>query len=1049
MKHNFQKKLFGQIKKSFFFTVRLLIILFSCTHCEKQTSFELSQRKIRDDLIKRLSDANIQIIINYGNEYTKERNVNLSFIPSEDADEMFISFESDCSTGEWEPLKTNKRMDLRDINNESFVYVKYRFRGEEETVCVGDSIIHDNLPPTVSFNNPPTSWIAEKNINIEIQATDSGSGIELIQCDRQGSGQFESCSQNIVYNSLVENQNHLLVVKAQDKAGNVSEPKQINWRSDQSSPSLTLSLGPAALTADTNPHFSFLAIDTGSGVSHLECRLDNAAQFSRCQSSQFSLSNLSEGAHRIEVKAVDNVGRFSDPLVHSWTQATTTPTIHFTAKPDKVTRSQTANFSFAGINAQQGIVSYKCQLDNGTSETCTSPKTLPGLSNGKHIFSVIGMDALGRPSSPIDYRWVVDRTKPTLTLVNKPGKKTRFQEARFVLQASDSDSGIKEIHCKVDNENYQVCPGFFEKNNLSEGTHRFLAKSIDRAGNESTELSYEWLIDRTKPIVKISSGPKKSTNQIDASFVFTSQDSGGSGIENTECQLNGGSFETCESPKLYPELADGDHIFSVRARDEAGNVSEVKIYNWSIDTTQPIITFSIRPEANVYIGDTAQIQFSISNSQGTHLDEVQCSFNGTDYPCSENTLISLPATETRNNTFKVTAFNNLGNQNSETLTWQTKIESVSKQITKSSKAPIDILFVVDSSATMNKERKKLAEKFHGFINMISDLDWQIAVTTTDVTNRNDRSQGRLTNFYNHDNAVPMDISISGETSTLTRTTGNFMNEGVEVGDDIKLFGYTDRDNNARLTVTSVTALTITFTAHHGMSDENGSGDTGYKNHKTTQILKSNMMNNDITQTLFENHIQTLSNGSYSEQGIAAAYQAVGRYEQNESPHSNFFRDDAQLAFVVISDEDENSNGQNIRHTPQEFVEYISNSFTNKIFAWHSIVRTGRPRKTKYERLSELTNGITADIYSPDYTSHLTNIGESVKNLQKQVALGCTPVDDNLDGNIEMEVKFKASGESSFQIYSGTYTIHPEQQRLVFDQPLELGDYQFNFKCAKE
>ncbi len=1388
-----------------FSIVRLLMILLSCTYCE-ENSFQLGLQTARSiNTTNSLSDEKVELLINNGAEYTRDKVVHLTLTPSKDADEMLISFSSDCSSGSWEPLETSKLMELATLNQEVSVYVKYRFLGEEETACVGDSIIHDEIDPEVAFVNPPSAWIAASEVSIGVKASDEGgSGVKLIQCDRQGEGQFESCSDNVTYTSLVEGQNYLLVVRAQDKAGNYSLPKQVNWRSDQSPPSLSLSLGPSALTADMTPDFSFLSIDTGSGVSHLECRIDSATRFSSCQN-EFSLSNLADGAHSIEVKAIDKVGRSSEPVTHNWTQDTTVPTIHFTDTPPSISKEEVARFVFSGINTRQGIVSYQCQLDSGSMEFCTSPHNLKDLSDGNHVFSVIGSDAVGHNSSPITYRWVVDKSKPTLNLVDKPDKKTQSSDAHFVFQASDAGSGIKEIRCKVDNGQYEVCQDTMDRTNLSEGNHRLLAKSVDRAGNESDELNYEWIVDQTKPTVSIASGPDNPTNKTEASLVFNSEDSS-SGVKSTECRLNGGSFEACENPKEYADLVEGDYIFSVRASDEAGNVSGVQTYKWSIDTTGPTIEltqsppniakdrstrfefsgvnnepvssyecelngkpqsctggsasftapeglhsfmvtgldalgnksdpltyvwvvdatiptltlvdkpasvhnsnqatfvfeagdkqsgvkeihckldegdykvcpgtltkndlqegsynlmaksidnagnesvvvnyswvvdisasnirftetpdaitrvktdrfgfseiggqgdiqsyeceldgnkqactnphdltdlsdgkhvfsvtgldavgnrsgtisynwrvdttkptlaivdkpeavsnktnqirfsfnaqdagsgikeirckvngmdykvcpqaidvsvpsegshtlvaksidnagnesdevsyqwtvdtslptvritstptnptkeqgalfsfqagdsgsgikkiecrldenpfetcdntkeyagllegehqftvrsednagnlsseqsytwlvditapglqFSSTPASTVYIGQTASIQFSASDA-GSGVSHYQCSFNGSVYSCSGDSLVSFSATSTRENSFEVKVFDKAGNERTETLTWQTKIEAAAKQIAQEvlGEVPVDILFVVDTSGSMNDERANLADKIDGFIEQIKDLDWQLAATSTDVENtEKNYTEGRLVDFtWNGDHILDSSMDVD------------------EAQDD---FGY---------------------------------------------------------------RIQRISGHNGDEKGIAAAYQTIERYNNNESPHTDFFREGAHLAVVVLSDEEAQGG---FRYTPQKFLDFVKTSFTNKTVAWHSIIHTSGDNcnrgehgtnGTRYEELSKLTNGVVGRICDNDYTSQLTDMGKAVKNLQKEVALGCTPLDDDLDGNIDMEVKFKDSDSSSYQTYSGTYTIQADKQRLIFDEFLEVGDYQFNFKCAK-
>ncbi len=55
-----------------------------------------------------------------------------------------------------------------------------------------------------------------------------------------------------------------------------------------------------------------------------------------------------------------------------------------------------------------------------------------------------------------------------------------------------------------------------------------------------------------------------------ASFPFEGA-GGTSGIDRFECRIDGGEFEACTSPKRYDGLAEGGHLFEVRAVDGAGN----------------------------------------------------------------------------------------------------------------------------------------------------------------------------------------------------------------------------------------------------------------------------------------------------------------------------------------------------------------------------------------------------------------------------------------------------------------------------------------------
>lgn len=82
------------------------------------------------------------------------------------------------------------------------------------------------------------------------------------------------------------------------------------------------------------------------------------------------------------------------------------------------------------------------------------------------------------------------------------------------------------------------------------------------------------------PDTTITSGPPSSTASPDANFEFTATEPA-----SFECDLDGGGFTACVSPRSYPGLADGTHTFSVRASDFGGNV----------DATPATYTWTIRP----------------------------------------------------------------------------------------------------------------------------------------------------------------------------------------------------------------------------------------------------------------------------------------------------------------------------------------------------------------------------------------------------------------------------------------------------------------------
>jgi hypothetical protein len=85
--------------------------------------------------------------------------------------------------------------------------------------------------------------------------------------------------------------------------------------------------------------------------------------------------------------------------------------------------------------------------------------------------------------------------------------------------------------------------------------------------------------DLAAPDTTITSGPPSSTASNGADFSFTSSEAG----SFFECQLDGGGFTSCPSPRSYSGLADSAHTFEVRATDPAGNTDPTPAsYAWTI-----------------------------------------------------------------------------------------------------------------------------------------------------------------------------------------------------------------------------------------------------------------------------------------------------------------------------------------------------------------------------------------------------------------------------------------------------------------------------------
>jgi hypothetical protein len=88
---------------------------------------------------------------------------------------------------------------------------------------------------------------------------------------------------------------------------------------------------------------------------------------------------------------------------------------------------------------------------------------------------------------------------------------------------------------------------------------------------------------------------------------------------------------------------------------------------------------------------------------------------------------------------------------------------------------VDIVFIVDNSKSMRVEQTQLSTRLNDFTDKIANLDWRIAITSTDVTSGTGLKQGRLKPF-----------NTTGNPLYITKTTTNYSSlfeSSVVLGDD--------------------------------------------------------------------------------------------------------------------------------------------------------------------------------------------------------------------------------------------------------------------------
>jgi hypothetical protein len=94
-------------------------------------------------------------------------------------------------------------------------------------------------------------------------------------------------------------------------------------------------------------------------------------------------------------------------------------------------------------------------------------------------------------------------------------------------------------------------------------------RATDAAGNrDASPATRSFTVDTQAPATSIDSAPPALSPGSSATLSFSASETGAT----FACQLDGGAWAACTSPKTYTGLGLGSHTASVRATDAAGNV---------------------------------------------------------------------------------------------------------------------------------------------------------------------------------------------------------------------------------------------------------------------------------------------------------------------------------------------------------------------------------------------------------------------------------------------------------------------------------------------
>lgn len=344
-----------------------------------------------------------------------------------------------------------------------------------------------------------------------------------------------------------------------------------------SPPAISFAAGSSVLFNSSQVEIDFnVAAPVGAILRSVQCQLNDQMAIP-CESMSVSFSDLEDGDHSLRIIAETDQDSRSE-VTRLFRVDTLSPVLTVSMMPSAVTNATTAQFQFITSDSLSGIAQVQCSLDNAAFANCSSPVSLASLAIGNHNFRIRAVDRAGNISDVYSYNWMINMALATPVFVSTPPTLTNSNSATFTF----TGNGVVSFECQLDATAFTACTSPIVLNNLQAGARVFRVRGLDAGGLMSAPTQFMWVIDQTAPTLpNLMSSVGPVSNIRTATFTFSSTDA--VGVVSYQCSLDNAAFANCTSPLNVANLVNGNHSFSVRALDGAGNVSMVASFLWSVN----------------------------------------------------------------------------------------------------------------------------------------------------------------------------------------------------------------------------------------------------------------------------------------------------------------------------------------------------------------------------------------------------------------------------------------------------------------------------------
>lgn len=437
----------------------------------------------------------------------------------------------------------------------------------------------DIEPPVTSIvinGNVGSNGIYYGAVQVEITGYDSGSGISNTQYSLNG-GTWVNYANPI---KISESAAYSISYRSTDKSGNVESPKtkKFSVKSDTTAPATSIQvqgqLGQNSYYIGT-VRIILTAIDYQSGVDYTQYSLDNGKTWIKYME-PFDINNSKNNV--VYYRSIDksgNVEKSKKTKVSLDITPPASPSIIF--NPSEWTNSDVTVTLNHGLDEESGVKKTQYRL-NETSNWIDYTDSFVVDNPGQVVFAR-SIDYAGNISGVSSDTVQIDRIAPTSPEIVLGYDDWTNEETSFYIRGgSDNESQLRRLEYKInDQESWEVYMGPESIN--EEGINKINARSVDWAGNNSSEVVSYIKIDKTPPESPTGiTTTEKNQNDISISWIVSVDNFGIKQyyVYQNDVLIGVTTDTNYKFNNLEPHTT---YQFTIVSEDLAGNLSDAGEYS--------------------------------------------------------------------------------------------------------------------------------------------------------------------------------------------------------------------------------------------------------------------------------------------------------------------------------------------------------------------------------------------------------------------------------------------------------------------------------------